>query len=226
MPLRSGGAIASQHLSGPVNPMITITRTGCRGEPRSARPEESPVPSDRPTAPHKIDISRRRGYRLASRFRRDLDTSARAVGIAGLDPKSDRSHGKIQIMRRSANSRKAKARAFAGQSFSRGRADGEHLYRQVAQSIGQRIRTGKLKSGERLPSMDDLAEAYGVTKITVRRALLELKSEGLLYTRPAQGTYVAETLPARKQRSRNKVLTVGLISRVLTGEPGPYHGEI
>src|ERR1051325_7591967 len=133
MPLRSGRIIASQHLSDPVNPMITTTRTGCRGEPASPCPEESPVPSDRPTAPHKIDISRRWGYRLASRFHRDLDTSARGIGFAGLDPENDRSHGKIQIMRRSANSRKAKARAFAGQSFSRGRADGEHLYRQVAQ---------------------------------------------------------------------------------------------
>ena len=74
--------------------------------------------------------------------------------------------------------------------------------------------------------MDDLAASCGVTKITVRRALLELKSEGLIYMRPAQGTYVAETLPACKKRSRNKVLTVGLISRVLTGEPGPYHAEI
>jgi len=101
------------------------------------------------------------------------------------------------------------------------------LYRQVAQSIGQRIRTGKLKSGERLPSMDDLAEVYGVTKVTVRRALLELKSEGLLYTRPAQGTYVAQVIPPDKAHRRSKVLTVGLVSRVLLPEnPGPYHSEV
>ena len=110
--------------------------------------------------------------------------------------------------------------------FARDPGNGEHLYRQLALRLGRNIRDGRLKPGQRLPSMDDLAASCGVTKITVRRALLELKSEGLIYMRPAQGTYVAETLPARKQRSRNKVLTVGLISRVLTGEPGPYHGEI
>ncbi|HTS19968.1 MAG TPA: GntR family transcriptional regulator [Verrucomicrobiae bacterium] len=130
-------------------------------------------------------------------------------------------------MRLSAKSRKAKARAIAKQNFTRSRTDGEHLYRQVAQSIGQQIRSGKLKPGERLPSMDDLAEVYGVTKITVRRALLELKSEGLLYTRPAQGTYVADALPADRVQRKSQVLTVGVVSHVLLPEnPGPYHSEI
>jgi LacI family transcriptional regulator len=97
----------------------------------------------------------------------------------------------------------------------------------VAQSIGQRIRSGELKSGARLASIDDLAEGYGVTKITIRRAFLELKSEGLIYTRPAQGTYVSEVfLPDRRPR-KSKILAVGLVSRVLLPEnPGPYHSEI
>lgn len=113
------------------------------------------------------------------------------------------------------------------QPFARDRSGtGEHLYRQLALRLGRNIREGKLKPGQRLPSMDDLATTCGVTKITVRRALLELKSEGLIYTKPAQGTYVSETLPVRKERGRNKVLTIGLISHVLNGEPGPYHAEI
>jgi DNA-binding LacI/PurR family transcriptional regulator len=136
-------------------------------------------------------------------------------------------HSDATIVRPSAKSRKAKALAFAKEGLSRGSASGEHLYRQVAQNIGQQIRAGKLKPGERLPSMDDLAEVYGVTKITVRRALLELKSEGLLYTRPAQGTYVAESLPPDKIRHKSQVLTVGVVSHVLLPEnPGPYHSEI
>jgi DNA-binding LacI/PurR family transcriptional regulator len=131
------------------------------------------------------------------------------------------------LVKLSAKSRKAKAVAFAKQGFSRGKSGGEHLYRQVAQNIGQQIRAGNLKPGERLPSMDDLSEVYGVTKITVRRALLELKSEGLLYTRPAQGTYVAESLPPDKVRRKSQVLTIGVVSHVLLPEnPGPYHSEI
>lgn len=121
---------------------------------------------------------------------------------------------------------KSRARSLVVKPFARDPDGGEHLYRQLASRLGRDIRDGKLKPGQRLPSMDDLAEACGVTKITVRRALLELKSEGLIHTRPAQGTYVAETIPSVRQRNRNKVLTVGLVSRVLTGEPGPYHAEI
>jgi DNA-binding LacI/PurR family transcriptional regulator len=121
---------------------------------------------------------------------------------------------------------KSRATSLVVKPFTRNQAGGEHLYRQLALRLGRDIREGKLKPGQRLPSMDDLAAACGVTKITVRRALLELKSEGLIYTKPAQGTYVAEMLPAGRQRSRNKVLTVGLVSRILTGEPGPYHAEI
>jgi DNA-binding LacI/PurR family transcriptional regulator len=121
---------------------------------------------------------------------------------------------------------KAKTPLPIASPFARDQVGGEHLYRQLAIRLGRNIRDGKLKPGQRLPSMDDLAESCGVTKITIRRALLELKSEGLIYTKPAQGTYVSETLPTNKERTRNRVLTVGLISRVLTGEPGPYHAEI
>jgi DNA-binding LacI/PurR family transcriptional regulator len=130
-------------------------------------------------------------------------------------------------MKSSANSTKARPRAPAREYLPRSRTDREFLYRQVAQSIRQRIRNGELKSGARLASIDDLAEGYDVTKITIRRAFLELKSEGLIYTRPAQGTYVSElSLPDTRPR-KNKVLTVGLVSRVLLPEnPGPYHSEI
>jgi DNA-binding LacI/PurR family transcriptional regulator len=121
---------------------------------------------------------------------------------------------------------KSRATSLVVKPFTRDQAGGEHLYRQLAMRLGRDIREGKFKPGQRLPSMDDLAAACGVTKITVRRALLELKSEGLIYTKPAQGTYVADMLPASRQRNRNKVLTVGLVSRILTGEPGPYHAEI
>jgi DNA-binding LacI/PurR family transcriptional regulator len=110
--------------------------------------------------------------------------------------------------------------------FRREPGDGQHLYQQLALCLGRNIRDGKLKPGERLPSMDALAAFCGVTKITVRRALLELKSEGLIDVKSAQGTYVVEMLPTRKDRTGNKMLTVGLISRVLTTEPGPYHAEI
>lgn len=144
-----------------------------------------------------------------------------------LETTGDAPHTVVWTMKHSANVTKTKPRASIRDHLPDGSADGDFLYRRVAQSIGQRIRRGELKSGARLASIDDLAEGYGVTKITIRRAFLELKSEGLIFTRPAQGTYVSElSLPDKRPR-KNKVLTVGLVSRVLLPEnPGPYHSEI
>jgi GntR family transcriptional regulator len=65
------------------------------------------------------------------------------------------------------------------------------LYRQIADSIHGAIARGELKPKELLPSEEEIAEALGVAKMTVRQALLELKREGLLYRRRGLGTFVA-----------------------------------
>jgi GntR family transcriptional regulator len=46
--------------------------------------------------------------------------------------------------------------------------------------------------GEQIPSLDDLSKTYQRSRVTVRRAVLLLVEEGLLETRPAWGTFVAE----------------------------------
>lgn len=65
------------------------------------------------------------------------------------------------------------------------------LYRQIADSIRVAIARGDLKPKQLLPSEEEIAEALGVAKMTVRQALLELKREGLLYRRQGLGTFVA-----------------------------------
>jgi len=48
------------------------------------------------------------------------------------------------------------------------------LYHQVKSSILSRIETGQWRPGDRLPSEDELADHFKVSKITVRQALREL----------------------------------------------------
>lgn len=66
------------------------------------------------------------------------------------------------------------------------------LYRwqEIAQDITEQIRTGRLPVGARLPGERLLCEEYGAALGTVRRAVRELKEEGLLGSVPAKGTYV------------------------------------
>jgi GntR family transcriptional regulator, transcriptional repressor for pyruvate dehydrogenase complex len=60
----------------------------------------------------------------------------------------------------------------------------EPAYRQVAARIGERILSRQLRDGERLPSETDLARQFAVNRSTVREALRELESRGLVRRRP------------------------------------------
>jgi DNA-binding FadR family transcriptional regulator len=60
----------------------------------------------------------------------------------------------------------------------------EPAYRKVAAAIGERILSRSLPEGERLPSETELARQFGVNRSTVREALRELESRGLLERRP------------------------------------------
>ncbi|MEU6507670.1 winged helix-turn-helix domain-containing protein [Streptomyces sp. NPDC046942] len=57
---------------------------------------------------------------------------------------------------------------------------GRHTAQVVADTLRERIRTGALRPGERLPTQTELAEEFGVTRGAVRQALRILQQEGLL----------------------------------------------
>lgn len=100
----------------------------------------------------------------------------------------------------------------------------KYLYRQLADEMRESIRAGRYAPGERLPSLDDLASHHRLNRITVIKALAELRREGLVRSVPAQGTYVADTPP---RAPRKGLLTVGLVSHVLhPTQIGPYHTQI
>ena len=60
----------------------------------------------------------------------------------------------------------------------------EPAYRKVAAAIGARVLSRALRDGERLPSETELARQFGVNRSTVREALRELESRGLVQRRP------------------------------------------
>jgi GntR family transcriptional regulator len=59
------------------------------------------------------------------------------------------------------------------------------------------ILSGNLPTGERLPSELRLTQEFGVSRVTVRRALAELQRLGLIRRRAGSGTVVAERKPAQ-----------------------------
>lgn len=65
-------------------------------------------------------------------------------------------------------------------------------YAQVADALRRAVRDGTYSEGERLPSVAELASEFGVAKMTVQRAVSELREEGLLASWQGRGTYVRE----------------------------------
>ena len=65
---------------------------------------------------------------------------------------------------------------------------------QIAGQLEGMIADGTLKPGERLPAERQLSERLGISRPSLREAIQQLASKGLLSTRQGGGTYVAETL--------------------------------
>jgi GntR family transcriptional regulator len=62
---------------------------------------------------------------------------------------------------------------------------------QVAADIEADIDAGKLAPDTRLPSEAELSEQYGVARVTVRRAMEQLRGRGKVVTVHGRGSYVA-----------------------------------
>src|ERR671915_1617105 len=83
------------------------------------------------------------------------------------------------------------------------RHDPTPLHRQLKWLIRRGIDDGKLRAGDRLPSENDFARAYGVSRHLVRQALLGLVAEGKVVARQGYGYSVN----ARRIRRELPVLT-------------------
>ncbi|SFE48136.1 GntR family transcriptional regulator [Thermophagus xiamenensis] len=67
---------------------------------------------------------------------------------------------------------------------------GEPRYRQIINSVLQSIRMGKLKNNEKLPSVNDIAGAFNISRDTVMLAYNELKARGIVRSVPGKGYYI------------------------------------
>lgn len=67
------------------------------------------------------------------------------------------------------------------------------VFQQICTGIAERIRTGELVPGQRLPTIRELAVQLVVNPNTVARAYRELEQEGLVASVVGRGTFVAGT---------------------------------
>ena len=95
------------------------------------------------------------------------------------------------------------------------------LYLTVETALRDRIQSGEFEPGAALPTEEALCQAYGVSRITVRRALDALTLQGLIRRRRGAGSFVSE---ARKAGVRSVRLTGSLDEFLATA--GALHLEV
>jgi DNA-binding GntR family transcriptional regulator len=66
------------------------------------------------------------------------------------------------------------------------------LWQQVADDLRADIRSGRLPRGARLPAESELAELYGVSRVTIRHSLKALTEDGLVEAVHGRGTFITE----------------------------------
>jgi GntR family transcriptional regulator len=79
---------------------------------------------------------------------------------------------------------------YSGLNISQ--TDARPMYQQIVEQIRARIAAGDWAAGKELPSIRALAAALSISVITVKRAYLDLETEGVIVTRHGKGSFVAE----------------------------------
>ena len=68
------------------------------------------------------------------------------------------------------------------------------LYEKILQYLKDKINKKELLPGDRLPTEMELAQEFGVSRITSKRALEELRSAGIIYRVRGRGSFVAKPI--------------------------------
>lgn len=66
----------------------------------------------------------------------------------------------------------------------------QYEFQRVADALAKEIRERPIPPGGRLGNERELADVYGVSAGTIRRAVQELRDRGLVVTLPGKGTFV------------------------------------
>jgi len=80
----------------------------------------------------------------------------------------------------------------------------ERLYRQISNVLINCINTGQFSPGEMIPSERDLAKQLGVSRSSIREALIALEITGWVEIRTGNGVFVADPLPSVGQATNDE----------------------
>ena len=89
-------------------------------------------------------------------------------------------------------------------SFTLDTANGAPIYRQIIRQIEYAILSGRMRPGDRLPTIRSLAVELKTNPNTIARAYGELEIRGVLATQVGSGTYISDKKPVMEDDSLNR----------------------
>jgi DNA-binding FadR family transcriptional regulator len=98
--------------------------------------------------------------------------------------------------------------------------EARRLYEKISQKLAQAIADGEYELGQRLPSERELAQTFGVSRPTVREAIIALELDGLVQVRLGSGVYVTSRRPPDGKESAKDIGPFELLEarRAIEGE--------
>lgn len=79
--------------------------------------------------------------------------------------------------------------------------DARPIYSQIIDSFREQIVTGVLRTGDKLPSVRELASQLTINPNTIQRAYRELEMQGWIASVPGKGSYISG-IPCGPQREQ------------------------
>lgn len=87
-------------------------------------------------------------------------------------------------------------------------------YLQIMEDLKKQIVAGEIQAGDKLPSENELAARYKVSRQTVRKAIAILENAGFIYAEHGRGTFCSEIVKHTRQSKNIAVVTTYLSSYI------------
>jgi GntR family transcriptional regulator len=104
-------------------------------------------------------------------------------------------------------------------NFSLDQVNGVPVYRQIIRQIEYGVLSGRLKTGDKLPTIRSLAVDLKINPNTIAKAYGELEIRGILATQVGSGTYIADKRPDPEDDGRDRKIreVLGRFMREMQG---------
>jgi GntR family transcriptional regulator len=89
-------------------------------------------------------------------------------------------------------------------------ADSRPIYLQIISQIREQVRSGRIKPGDELPSVRELADSLNINMHTVRSAYLKLRDQGIINLRLGRRATIAKSHPTVKNEEAEAELQLRL----------------